>query len=131
MHATGYITITDQGKTMVVATVKGETNLKVESSANIYIHNPPVSIDDVKTSGLPVAIHVEGNFKGKYNFMVGNLKSKPCKIAQVVREFNGIHENNSYFIEIGSNVDIAFICFVAYAIDELFSVLLKGGAEIQ
>ena len=138
MHALANITIKDQGKTMVLATIKRQPKFQgspIESSADIYIHNPPVSIDDVTTSGvsiddvttsgLPVAIHVEGDIMSKkYNFMetfVGNLNTNPCKIAQVVRKFKMIHDNNSYFIEIGSNVDIAFICFAAYAIDELFS----------
>ena len=122
MHATAYITIKDQGKTMVLATIKRQSNFSFESSADIYIHNPPVSIDDVSTSGLPVSIHVEGDIiSKKYDFMVGNLNTNPYKIAQVVRKFKMIHDNNSYFIEIGPNVDIAFICFCAYAIDELFN----------
>ena len=76
----------------------------------------------MSTNGLPVSIHVEGDIiSKKYDFMVGNLNTNPYKIAQVVRKFKLIHENNSYFIEIGPNVDIAFICFCAYAIDELFN----------
>ena len=56
-----------------------------------------------------------------YDFMMGNINTNPFKIAQVIRRFQGFFENNSYFINIGPNVDIAFICMCAYAIDELFS----------
>ena len=122
MHATAYITIKDQGKTMVVATVKKQSNFQLDSSADVYLHNPPVSIDDVTTSGMPVSIHVEGDIMSKkYDFMMGNLNTNPYKIAQVVRKFKMIQENNTYFIEIGPNVDSAFICICAYAVDELFS----------
>ena len=78
-------------------------------------------IDNV-TSGLPVAIHVEGDIIAKkYDFMMGNLDTNPFKIAQVVRSFKTFAPNDSYFIEIGPNVDVAFICICAYAVDELFS----------
>ena len=92
------------------------------ASADIYFHNPPVSIDDVTTNGVPVAIMVEGDIIAKkYDFMMGNINTNPYKIAQVVRKFQAFFENNSYFINIGPNVDVAFICMCAYAIDELFN----------
>ena len=92
------------------------------ASADIYFHYPPVSIDDVTTSGVPVAIMVEGDIIAKkYDFMMGNINTNPYKIAQVVRKFQAFFENNSYFINIGPNVDVAFICICAYAIDELFN----------
>ena len=81
-----------------------------------------MSLDNVTTSGLPVAIHVEGDIiSKKYDFMMGNLQTNPYKIAQVVRKYKMFHENNTYFVEIGRNVDIAFISLCAYAIDEIFS----------
>jgi hypothetical protein len=52
---------------------------------------------------------------------MGNLDTNPFKIAQVVRSFKTFAPNDSYFIEIGPNVDVAFICICAYAVDELFS----------
>ena len=123
MHETAYITIQGpNGTTMVVATVKRQSNFSLEASADIYIHNPPMSIDDVTTSGLSVSIHVEGDILSKkYNFMMGDLDTNPYKIAQVVRKFQTLFENDTYFLEIGPNVDVAFICICAYAIDELFS----------
>ena len=52
--------------------------------------------------------------------MMGDLNTNPYKIAQVVRQFQAFFENNTYFLEIGPNVDAAFICICAYAVDELF-----------
>ena len=125
MHATAYITIEGPRGTIVVATVKrrqSDFSLETTTSADIYIHNPPMSIDNVTTSGLPVSIHVEGDIVSKkYDFMMGNLDTNPYKIAKVVRQFQAFPINNTYFVEIGPNVDVAFICICAYAIDELFS----------
>jgi len=123
MYATAYITVKDQsGTTFVVATIKRQSNFSLEASADIYLHNPPMHIDNVTTSGLPVAIHVEGDIiSKKYDFMMGNLNTNPFKIAQVVRSYKAFAPNDSYFIEIGPNVDVAFICICAYAVDELFS----------
>ena len=125
MHEAAYITIQGpNGTTMVVATVKRQSNFSLEASADIYIHNPPMSIDNVTTSGRPVSIHVEGDILSKkYDFImgIGYLNTKPYKIAQVVRNYRAFFENDTYFVEIGPNVDTAFICICAYAIDELFS----------
>ena len=86
--------------------------------------NPPISIDHITTNGLPVAIHVEGDILAKkYDFMMGDLNTNPYKIAQVVRKYTGaeiVFGQNTYFLEVGPNVDVAFICMCAYAIDELF-----------
>ena len=65
---------------------------------------------------------VEGDIISKhYDFMMGNLNINPFKIAQVVRSFQGWAENDTYFLNIGPNVDVAFICICTYAIDELFN----------
>ena len=133
MHATAYITIKMQGKVMVVATVKQQSSLGLDSSADIYIHDPPMSYDTVTTKGLSVSIHVEGDIRSKkYDFMMDNftrasskggyMVRNPYKIAQVVRTSGSVgSDNNHYYIEIGPNVDFAFISMCAYAIDELFS----------
>ena len=65
-------------------------------------------IDNVSTNGLPVAIHVEGNvIRKEYNFKMGNMNNNPFKIARVVRKLKLINATDSYFIEIGPNVDVA------------------------
>ena len=43
MHATAYITVNDG--TMVVATIKKQSNFQLVATADVYLHNPPVSID--------------------------------------------------------------------------------------
>jgi len=122
MHATAYITVQDGGRTLVVATIKKQSAFQLESSADVYIHNPPVNIDDVTTNGLVPTIHVEGDIVSKkYDFMMGDLRTNPYKIAQVVRKFKMVMENNSYFLHMGTNIDVAFITMCAFAIDELFS----------
>ena len=52
---------------------------------------------------------------------MGDIENSPFKIAQVVKKFKMIAENNTYFLNVGPKVDIAFIVMCAFAIDELFS----------
>ena len=122
MSGAAHITVDDQsGATLAIATIKRRGILAL-SGADIYLHNPPMHIDNVTTNGLPVAIHVEGNgVRREYDFMMGNMNDNPFKIARVVRKFKLLNPQNTYFIEIGPNVDIAFMSMCSYAIDELFS----------
>ena len=122
MSATAYITVDDQsGATLAIATIKRRGVLSI-SGADIYLHNPPMHIDNVTTDGLPVAIHIDGNpIRFEYDFMMGNMNDNPFKIARVNRKFKLINPQDSYFIEIGPNVDVAFMSMCTYAIDELFS----------
>eukprot|EP00090_Calanus_glacialis_P030168 TRINITY_DN4858_c0_g1_i1.p1 TRINITY_DN4858_c0_g1~~TRINITY_DN4858_c0_g1_i1.p1 ORF type:complete len:118 (+),score=20.94 TRINITY_DN4858_c0_g1_i1:7-360(+) len=109
-------------QTMVYATIKKQSLMQLESSADIFIHDPPLFLDDVSTEGLSSDIHVEGDIiSKKYDFMMGDLEHNPYKIAQVIRKFQMVAENNSYFLNVGTKVDVAFICMCAFAIDELFS----------
>ena len=125
LQKTAYITIKDHnGKTYVIATIK--VKIQFDASADIYLHNPPVDIDYVTTNGMPVSITVEGDILArKYDFMMGNPNTNPFKIAKAVRKFKWLRErlskNDTYFLEIGPNVDAAFICICSYALDELFT----------
>jgi len=122
MSGEAQITVDDQsGATLAIATIKRRGILAL-SGADIYLHNPPMHIDNVTTNGLPVAIHVDGNvIRKEYDFMMGNMNDNPFKIARVVRKFKLLNPQNTYFIEIGPNVDVAFMSMCTYAIDELFS----------
>ena len=53
--------------------------------------------------------------------MMGNMNDNPIKIARVVRKLKFLNAQDSYFIEIGPKVDVAFMSMCTYAIDELFS----------
>ena len=123
MSGAAHITVDDQsGATLAIATIKRQVSGLFISGADIYLHNPPMHIDNVTTNGLPIAIHVEGNgVRREYDFMMGNMNDNPFKIARVVRKFKLINAQDTYFIEIGPNVDVAFMSMCTYAIDELFS----------
>jgi len=124
LHATAYISAPEktEGQTMVLATIKRRGMMSFDASAEIFIHQPPVSLDSVSTEGMVPAITVEGDMIGKnFDFMKGTNRDNPVKIGQVNRKFKMLSERNSYYITIGTNVDIAFIMMAAYAIDELFN----------
>jgi len=120
MNNSAYITFQDQGgRTWVVATIKEQQYTK--SSADIYIHNPPVNYDHVTTNGMVPSIHVVGDIiSKKFDFMMGNLKGNPQKIAQVAKKWMNVSApSGSYILHIGTGVDVAFIAMCAFAIDEL------------
>jgi len=120
LHATAYITGEVDGKTVVYASVKQNSMMSLTASADVYIHNPPMDVDTVTTDGLTPRIIVEGDFMAKkYDFMMGG-RENPYKVAQVVRKWMTSYENNAYFVNIGTNMDIAFVCMCAMAIDEIF-----------
>ena len=123
-YGTAYITVKDQMETtMVIATIQRKSNSSLETNADIYLHDPAMNIDNVTTTGLPVTIYVEGDMINKnYDFMMGNVNTGWFKIAQAARKWKDkLTIKDSYFLEIGQNVDVAFICMCALAIDELFS----------
>ena len=41
--------------------------------------------------------------------------------VQVIRKFKMVAENNTYFLNVGPNIDVAFLVMCTFAIDELFS----------
>merc|ERR1711988_1656587 len=97
LHATAYITLEVNGETMVFATIRRKMQLTAD-------------------------IHVAGDIIAKkYDFMMGDIEDNPYKIAQVVRKIKMLMANDTYFLNIGPRVDIAFIIMSAFAIDELFS----------
>jgi len=124
-NASAHITINNG--TMVIATIKRQSSngctFFMDASAKVYLHNPPVNIDSATTKGLPVSIHIEGDIIAKkYDFMMGDMNTNPYKIAQVVRKGGAFTSTqNTFFLEIGPNVDIAFLCICTYALDEIFT----------
>ena len=45
----------------------------------------------------------------------------PITRVQVIRKFKMVAENNTYFLNVGPNIDVAFLVMCTFAIDELFS----------
>ena len=93
-------------QTLVYATIRKQSLMQLESSADIFIHEvilvhihrsifyfyilqPPLMLDDVSTEGLSADIHVEGDIiSKKYDFMMGDLDHNPYKIAQATGYLN-------------------------------------------
>jgi len=124
-----YITIKQQGHTMIAAMLKKDPNRDNVYGAIIFLYDPPVRFDSgepvVVTSGQTIIIQARGDIMSKkFDFMMGNpnpiVDQYPYKIAQVLRKFNIRKEDDTYFLEVGPNVDIAFMCICVYALDEMF-----------
>ena len=138
IYGTAYITVqTDSGR-FCAATIRRSRGdeLKYRCNADIFVHNPLLPLEHLSTmEGKTPDIKVEGNFIAKkYDFMmnlgtISDNQAQFCKIAQVTKVLDNNTElepesNNSestYYLRIGANVDIAFICICAYSLEELFS----------
>jgi len=124
MHSTSYITIQDPdrpGEVLVVASVTKASSVSWVANADIYLHQPAVSLSSVSHAGLTPDIKVEGDIRGKtFDFMM-QKDGSPVRIAQIVRKFQLLTiEKNTYYLEISPNVDVAFISLCAFALDEMF-----------
>ena len=125
-HGTAFITMQTSSGRYIVATIKESKSFR--QNVDIFVHNPMMSLENpATTEGLAPTIRVQGDVMGKnFDFMKdmgiveGNQLS--CKIAKVKRKYgsNSSYYPNTYFLQIGTNADIAFICMCTYAIDEMF-----------
>jgi len=124
MHMTSYITIQDpdrSGEVLVLASITKASSMSWVANADIYLHQPAVSLSSVSHSGLTPDIKVVGDIRGKtFDFMM-DKNGSPTKLAQIVRNFQMFtFERNTYYLEISPNVDIAFITLCGFALDEMF-----------
>ena len=59
---------------MVAASIRQSEVMQWAKSADIYLHDPPVSLEGVTTQGLVPSIHVEGDIMAKkYDFMIHSI----------------------------------------------------------
>ena len=116
-----YITQEWDGITYVYATIRKSSYFAefFTDDADIFIHNPPLckGRDNLDTDGISPHIIISGDFFGKnYDFMMGS-----AKVAQVVKKWRWFTTStDTYFVNIGPNIDVAFICMCVMAIDELY-----------
>ena len=116
-----YITKEVNRKTLVHATIKKSEKISRSRGIDIFIHDPLPDIEDVSTDGLHPRILMKGDFSGKnYGFLIGNDSFGYSKIAEVLPTWETSSEKDSYFVNIGSNVDILFISMCAKVVDEMF-----------
>ena len=124
VHAAAHITVQTSTGRWCVATVRKTPRGFGVGNADIFIHNPMQPVENLaSTDGIQPNIQVHGNFRTKdSSFMkvmgiINGNQLQLCKIAQLERDSN---HPNTYCLRIGTNVDVAFICMCAYALDELF-----------
>jgi len=123
-----------EGHAMTAATLYHGSN-KSGNSCQIFIHNPPIPVTEFNVSSKLPDLVVEGDVMLKeYNFMVDNKIDKPVKIGKAVHELSEITQekikingvdpdmmnHNDYFLQIGKNIDIAFLVLCSHAMDLMF-----------
>eukprot|EP00092_Neocalanus_flemingeri_P010846 GFUD01011678.1.p1 GENE.GFUD01011678.1~~GFUD01011678.1.p1 ORF type:complete len:239 (+),score=56.76 GFUD01011678.1:120-836(+) len=139
---TGYITVTENGTKMVVATLTRLLRQK-ENTMYLYIHSPRVPLEEAKKTyfqRIQPALYIEGDILLKnYDIVAGDIKVDPIKLAKVTyykeessREETkkqmrtggnirqAMKDSGHFFLHVGRNVDHAFMALVALLLDDLF-----------
>ena len=66
-------------------------------------------------------ILIRGDFSNKNYAFLTRSNFGYNKLAEVVPEWETAYEKGSYFVNVGSRVDVAFIGICAMVVDEMFS----------
>jgi len=127
-HDTRYITIPKNGKVHVVATVMKAAYMQWDNNAHVYLHEPTVSYDDVSSNGLGdpyIEVLEYDGFKGwddsRYNYVTKDPDTnKRIKIAESSRSWRDSYVQDTYYLTVGRNVDLAFMTLVQYAVKDMF-----------
>merc|ERR1711971_426125 len=110
-----------EGKVMVFATVK-KTGSMMKPSFGVFMHNPPVHIEDCDSLELEnPAFRVEATLGGHFVILQGDEDEKLVKVANVRKDNYNINimENFPMDIEIGPQMDLLFLCLVIGAVQEI------------
>jgi len=101
------------------------------NSCKIFIHNPPIPVTEFNVNSKLPDLVVEGDVMLKeFNFLVDNKIDKPVKIGRAVHDISEIKSekptvseslnHNSYWLQVGRNIDMAFLALACHAMDLMF-----------
>jgi len=126
-----------EGQAMTAATLYDGAG-KYGNTCKIFLHNPPIPITESNINSKLPDLVVEGDVMLKeYDFLVDNKIDKPVKIGKAVHEVSelklekGVAKSkkneaddvinmNNYYLQIGRNIDIAFVVLCCHAMDLMF-----------
>jgi len=118
-----------EGKVLAVATLDHDEG-QSGNCCQIYIHNPPIPVDEFNTNTKEPSIIVEGDVMLKeYDIIVVENKDKPLKIGRAVHDLSDISHSEinlesvsstMYYLQVGRNIDVAFLVLCAQAMDHMF-----------
>merc|ERR1712106_666523 len=104
-----------EGKVLAVATLDHGSE-QAGNNCQIYIHSPPISVDEFNINNMKPDIIVEGEVK-------------LLKIGRAVHDLSELNseENNPeslstgvYYLQVGRNIDLAFLVLCAHAMGMMF-----------
>jgi len=118
-----------EGKVLCLATVDKPPNMP-GNCCNIYIHDPPIFAEDFDPNFKSPGLTIEGDVMLKeFDFMLKTDMGEVIKVAKVVHELADLQEKtesvsvlppSAYFLQVGRNIDMAFIVLATHAMDQMF-----------
>jgi len=122
MSRASHIYIEQGERKFVYATIKVALNCEMAPSANIYLHQPPVDIENVTTEGMEPQMRATGDgYQRNFDIVMENTPQGVLKIAQIEKPLQCFSLDRDYYLSIGPNADVAFIVMVTFALDELYN----------
>jgi len=118
-----------EGKVLAVATLDHGSE-QAGNNCQIYIHSPPISVDEFNINNMKPDIIVEGDVMLKeYQFIVEEREGKLLKIGRAVHDLSELNSEENdpeslstgvYYLQVGRNIDLAFLVLCAHAMDMMF-----------
>jgi len=118
-----------EGKAWAAATLDQPPG-RPGNSCQIYIHNPPILTEEFDPEKAEPALTVEGDVVLKeYDVLAKDAAGQTVKVARGLHdlsEMEGVKMNvavdkgNVYFLQVGRNIDVAFLVLCAHAMDQMF-----------
>jgi len=118
-----------EGKVWAAATLDQPPG-RPGNSCQIYLHNPPILTEEFDPEKAEPSLTVEGDVVLKeYDVLAKDGAGQTVKVARGLHdlsEMEGVKMNvavdkgNVYFLQVGRNIDIAFLVLCAHAMDQMF-----------
>jgi len=125
----GIFTKKSEGKVWAAATLDQPPD-RPGNSCQIYLHNPPILTEEFDPEKAEPSLTVEGDVVLKeYDVLAKDGAGLTVKIARGIHdlsEMEGVKMNlavdkgNVYYLQVGRNIDIAFLVLCAHAMDQMF-----------
>jgi len=118
-----------EGKVWAVATLNQPPG-RSGNCCQIFLHNPPILTEEFDPDSMKPSLTVEGDVMLKeYDLLAGENEEQTIKIGRALHDMSELNDvkmnvavdrGNVYYLQVGRNIDLAFIVLCAHAMDQMF-----------
>jgi len=119
-----------EGKVWAAATLDQPPG-RPGNSCQIFLHNPPILTEEFDPDTMKPSLSVEGDVMLKeYVILAGEKEGEQTvKVGRAIHDLSelenvkmnvAVDKGNVYYLQIGRNIDLAFMVLCAHAMDKMF-----------